>query len=304
MLHCNNQISKEGGRRTNISRSTIIPLLMLLHLNVICQNNIILQKQIIATNITGGTTAVSSAIDGNLSSALYVNATTNSYFIVDLGAIYSISKIKVTFGTKYPPLFRIHTSLDNTSYYQIINGDGFIGEREFTSFLFPNNVNQHRYIKFIFDPYYVGKVDAYLSELEISGTPCITFSYRYDAGGNRVSRTIIIPANSMKMMENDSIGQTNVSDKFEKPYYDNLAENRISIYPNPTQGQLILKIEGKDTDASFHVMIFDMNGKKVLQNDIKIGENCIVDLSNNSSGIYLLRIQGKRNISEWKIIKQ
>ncbi len=63
-----------------------------------------------------------------------------------------------------------------------------------------------------------------------------------------------------------------------------------SIYPNPTSGLLTIQSE---MDASFQIV--DINGKMILEETIKTGENKI-NLTNCSNGIYTLKITSSKGI--------
>jgi len=75
-------------------------------------------------------------------------------------------------------------------------------------------------------------------------------------------------------------------------------KNEISIYPNPSNG--IFTIEGENIQK---VEIIDLAGKTIKQFVIN-NEQLIFDLSNNTKGIYTVRIITDNSIIVKKIIKQ
>jgi hypothetical protein len=286
--------------------SCFILLLFLVCQYFYCQTNVALNAKVLSSNITNWSTLAPKALDGSTSTSLYVNATVDNYFIFDLASIYSISKFKVTFGTKRPPEFDISTSTDNVNFTQIYSADGFAGTKEITGFSLPGNINQHRYIKFNFNPYVAHKIDADLLEIEIYGTKCFTFAYSYDDSGDRTSRTILLTEATGTKSEliYDSI-QNNLSGSFkpEDKFTDQLEESKITIYPNPTRGELVVQTSNFNPEEKMKIVIVDINGRIILQKTI-LKEYTDIDLTNKPSGTYLLKIHSNSNSSDWTIIKQ
>lgn len=78
---------------------------------------------------------------------------------------------------------------------------------------------------------------------------------------------------------------------------DDLAEEAISIYPNPVQNQLLI-----DMPAEFkvnEVIVYDINGKVMLKNNSV--DN--LDVSSFSSGLYFLKISTPGRFISEKFIK-
>jgi hypothetical protein len=79
---------------------------------------------------------------------------------------------------------------------------------------------------------------------------------------------------------------------------ENYKDNNFSLYPNPTNGYIYLHSE----ENIANIILFDMVGQKRFQRKIKNG---FIDLTNLSSGIYLLRVEfsnGKTQTT--KVIKE
>ena len=73
-------------------------------------------------------------------------------------------------------------------------------------------------------------------------------------------------------------------------------------YPNPTLGELWLKI-GNYNQQKMQLLLFDMNGKQILVNDIKTAETKL-DLNTYATGVYFLRLLEQNElIKTFKIIK-
>ena len=80
----------------------------------------------------------------------------------------------------------------------------------------------------------------------------------------------------------------------ENTSIDNVNVSTCHIYPNPTQGMLI--IDGSNADK---VLIFDLNGR-LLQTDPLSGEKATINVTALPKGEYLLLL----NTQTFKFIKQ
>ncbi|MBO6077393.1 MAG: T9SS type A sorting domain-containing protein [Bacteroidaceae bacterium] len=116
--------------------------------------------------------------------------------------------------------------------------------------------------------------------------------YTYDAAGNRTitQREIIFNRQS----DGDSSEQ--------RTYQDSLSFSRITIYPNPTQGDLKIEITGTDSFDGSSMGIYSMNGILLYHKDRLSAVNEI-DITDYPDATYLfvIRINGKNSV--WKIIK-
>ncbi|CAD7816379.1 Beta-glucanase [Chryseobacterium aquaeductus] len=79
---------------------------------------------------------------------------------------------------------------------------------------------------------------------------------------------------------------------------DNFSASRESIYPNPVENILNLKLsENRNV-----ITLYDFSGKKLLQKDIKA--NAEIDMSSYPSGNYLIKIENSKGLSSHKFIKK
>lgn len=114
--------------------------------------------------------------------------------------------------------------------------------------------------------------------------------YNYDASGNRTSsREIIFRGGNSQ--DNDSV-----------PRRHDLSLCRITIYPNPTEGQLRVEITGSVSFDGASITIYNASGS-VIYNDSELDTVNDIDLTLCPNGIYLLIIRIDGETSSWKIIK-
>lgn len=77
---------------------------------------------------------------------------------------------------------------------------------------------------------------------------------------------------------------------------ENVITNPITIYPNPTESVLNIKMLGKQSTA---YIISDISGRKILTGIT----NNQLDISNLKPGLYTLQLQGKKHPNHLKFIK-
>ena len=127
-------------------------------------------------------------------------------------------------------------------------------------------------------------------------------SFQYDANGNRIARIINLGKKDVlaDAAINDSLqGET----ELPKPMQETIGEATVNIYPNPTQGLLILESQGFAIDKLPEYEVYTLSGSLLMR--VEATENRQqIDLSNEPAGIYLLRIKSGSLQREWKIIKQ
>ncbi len=126
-------------------------------------------------------------------------------------------------------------------------------------------------------------------------------TYLYDENGNRTARIIDLGKDLETIANfNDSLqGEPEPP----KPLQETMGEATVKIYPNPTQGLLILESQGFDMDKLPEYEVYTLSGSLLMR--VEAMENRQqIDLSNEPAGIYLLRIKSGTLQREWKIIKQ
>ena len=119
---------------------------------------------------------------------------------------------------------------------------------------------------------------------------CIT----YDKAGNRTNRTICLKS---KEATSDSVSIAKI------PITENMGEMLITLYPNPTKGQLKIQITNKTCETEGVLELYDLSGRLVKVQKT-VGESTMLDISRYPLGIYLMRIRICDKVSEWRIIKE
>jgi YD repeat-containing protein len=140
---------------------------------------------------------------------------------------------------------------------------------------------------------YFSIISLFLLLASLAGNAQTTYSFTYDASGNRLSR--IIPLKSASIANKDTL--TNKQKTFE----DLIGNRPVKIYPNPTKG--LLKVEIPLTEEiRATIGIFTMQGALVKKQEVN-STSTEIDLNNQPPGMYILRISIGELSSEWKIIK-
>ncbi len=132
--------------------------------------------------------------------------------------------------------------------------------------------------------------------LTYSAVSSNTSAVTVGVSSNTLTITEVAVGNSnITVTANDGVGGT-VDDLFV--FTINVANgvneltNILDIYPNPTTGKLFIDTD-KNADIIF-VEIYDVTGKLIYNE--KVNQNYVIDISNQSKGIYLLKL--KSNDSE------
>jgi len=122
-----------------------------------------------------------------------------------------------------------------------------------------------------------------------------TIVFTYDDAGNRVEREIIFQKSSKANLDTAS--------SFIKPVSEMMGKMKITIYPNPTKGQLSVEVANMPINVSGEIRIYNITGNLIYYQKTLESSNTF-DFSIYSTGIYVLYIKVGQNESKWKIIKQ
>lgn len=115
--------------------------------------------------------------------------------------------------------------------------------------------------------------------------------FTYDASGNRVYSEKEILIRGEESQDDD-----------KKPRHQDLSLCRITIHPNPTEGQLSVEITGAESFDGASITIYSASGSIVYYDNSLDNENGI-DLTPCPRGIYLLIIRIGGETSSWKIVR-
>ncbi len=123
------------------------------------------------------------------------------------------------------------------------------------------------------------------------------FTFGYDNAGNRYSKNVIT------LKSTESVQDTSTQKQDTAVYQELLDELKVSLYPNPTKGIIIIELENLDSIVSSILYVTDNSGK-ILYVHKELQQRNEIDLSSLHPGMYFLRIQAGMSISEWKVIKE
>jgi hypothetical protein len=126
-----------------------------------------------------------------------------------------------------------------------------------------------------------------------------TFRYSYDDRGNRCKREIVLPTTRSAQVK-DSGDETETGTDF---FTESLAQHTVTIYPNPTQGELSIAITDTEHLRSGSITLYGLQGKMLIEKTIE-GERTRLDLTPYLQGTYLLLLNLDGETSSWKIIKE
>lgn len=128
-----------------------------------------------------------------------------------------------------------------------------------------------------------------------------TTHFSYDANGNREHSWITIDKidkiDSADSMHRDSIVNNRINSSV-----DNIRES-ISLFPNPTQGLLDLKITNLKEGETAEYYFTSLTGQELLRKKTGISITQI-DISNFTPGTYIVNVTLGKQVGTWKIVKQ
>jgi hypothetical protein len=124
-------------------------------------------------------------------------------------------------------------------------------------------------------------------------------SFTYDDAGNRETRII----NGKLFFTTPSSVENEVKQQ-ELVHKDLFTNLELKIFPNPTQGELRINIQGLEEDQMYHLKILSLSGKPLQSVENIKDFNYTLNITDFKSGTYLLEIQIDGISKFWKIIKE
>lgn len=79
-------------------------------------------------------------------------------------------------------------------------------------------------------------------------------------------------------------------------------DEKIQIYPTPSDGKLTIKIPDKETDKEISIQAFTAGGKQVLEKNSEYKKRIHLDLSDQKSGTYLIIIDNEQISMQKKVV--
>jgi len=136
-------------------------------------------------------------------------------------------------------------------------------------------------------------------------TTYFTYSYDYDDAGNRTKRLSEIVIKSLESdpsddsQEGKEMGRLTSTD----PYTESIAGIDVLLYPNPTDGQLIIEFDESSSETTGSIKVFNIEGR-IIYAQTEFTQQNMIDLSNQENGIYFLHVQIDTDTKIYKIIKK
>jgi hypothetical protein len=87
-----------------------------------------------------------------------------------------------------------------------------------------------------------------------------------------------------------------------EPEIDITLGNKITIYPNPSDGIYYFNLTEEDADTQ--IQVFNLLGEQVFSNLLLGKQENEIDLSNLAKGCYLVKLSNLENTTTQKLIKK
>lgn len=122
-------------------------------------------------------------------------------------------------------------------------------------------------------------------------------SFAYDEAGNRYAKNLV----QLKSANKDSTIADHHNDT--TIYREILEGLTVTLYPNPTNGFINVKLENFNPITESRLIILDSAGKLMyVQKPMHAFDE--INLTEFSPGLYFLRIEVDKTVSNWTIIKE
>lgn len=133
-----------------------------------------------------------------------------------------------------------------------------------------------------------------------------TIQFTYDAAGNRISRTVVLPVPPLKtpaeiLASNFQDSNPEEEETLNSEYQHSLVE--VKAFPNPTSGLLNIEVLNLDRVQDAVITMTDLSGRLLLE-QVLLQVATVLDLSGYPAGIYILAFTAGNQKSQWKIAKQ
>ncbi|MDG1476832.1 MAG: T9SS type A sorting domain-containing protein, partial [Vicingaceae bacterium] len=102
----------------------------------------------------------------------------------------------------------------------------------------------------------------------------------------------------LSCFEDDEVFYSNVDNCETVGLKENLTQNILKIYPNPTSEKLFITLSNKNVSIAYS--IFDISGKEVASSILN--QSSFIDVSNFNKGLYLLKLKAEPGSSKSTLI--
>ena len=120
--------------------------------------------------------------------------------------------------------------------------------------------------------------------------------YSYDNSGNRILRQKEIVYRTRSVVDGESEDPEEYSDTLS-------VYNKVTVYPNPTEGLLKIDITGMERVGRSSLSAYSQSGQ-LLMNVSPLSDSNEIDLTGYPSAVYYFIIVLDDKTSTWKIIKK
>lgn len=118
----------------------------------------------------------------------------------------------------------------------------------------------------------------------------------YDRDGNRVNRVLVTPMPSVKSPQSGPRKQP------DNILSESLQSKCITVYPNPTRGELSVEISNLEESDVCAITVHSMNGQRIVS--LKGGPSTLVDITTAPNALYLLTVTINGHMASFKIVKE
>ena len=119
-------------------------------------------------------------------------------------------------------------------------------------------------------------------------------TFEYDLDGNMSSRKVVMLKSASFVNDEEEFLTEIVTAE--------LGKQKITVYPNPTRGRILVEIQPLNYDETNVMRLFNSQGQLIETVQIASEQTPLEIVG--SAGVYLLDVHLGGNISKWKIIKQ
>ena len=130
--------------------------------------------------------------------------------------------------------------------------------------------------------------------------------YSYDASGNREHRRKI-ELESKAKEDSTYVSEEDLAKELaeqEKQFdFQSLAGGKIKVFPNPTEGALMVRLENIASVEGINLQLFNMSGH-LLKSELLSDEEFLFDMKDFPPGLYVLSVNRLNEKLEYKIIKK